>query len=136
MAIDRGFMTSETPTIDDTETELSLIASSMMCEWQSMMPGMTYLPEPSRMVAPAGAAILSPMAAIFPSWRRIEPLIVPLVTVKIVAFWMSTGGSAANAGARQQRARSVLIVRRLFRRDAAPAPGVVVQICARRQRRT
>ena len=35
------------PTMEETETVPSLMASAMMCEWQSMMPGITYLPAPS-----------------------------------------------------------------------------------------
>ena len=51
-----------------------------------MMPGITYWPLASIIVAPAGTITFSPTSAILPSLTTIEPLRVPLVTVMTVAF--------------------------------------------------
>ena len=88
MSMSSGSITSSMPTIDDTDTLPSLTPpSTPMCEWQSMMPGMTYLPAASITVAPLGTETLRPTSAILPLRIRIEPLsIVPCETVRIVAF--------------------------------------------------
>ena len=55
MSMSSGSSTSSTPTIDVTDTLPSLTPpSTAMCEWQSMMPGMTNLPAASITVAPLG----------------------------------------------------------------------------------
>ena len=74
--------------IDETEMLPSLTLPSMaMCEWQSMMPGMTNWPAASMTLAPLGALIDEPTSAIFPSLMRIEPCsTVPCETVRMVAF--------------------------------------------------
>ena len=60
-------------TMDDTETLPSLMPPSpAMCEWQSMMPGITYWPLASMMVAPAGTITFSPTSAILPSFITID----------------------------------------------------------------
>src|SRR6478672_11564217 len=72
--------------------------SSAMWEWESMMPGVRYLPPASMTVASAGAVRLSPTAAILPSWMRTLPfLMLPWVTVMTTAFLMSTAWCAAGA---------------------------------------
>src|ERR1700722_12861388 len=96
MAISSGFRTSSMPTMADTETLPSLILSAAMCEWQSIMPGITNLPETSTTVASAGTLTFSPTSAILPSRMRIDPVLsVPLVTVRTVAFCMTIGGAAS-----------------------------------------
>ncbi len=61
--------------------------SMAMCEWQSMMPGVTYIPVASMTVAPPGTWMLLPTSAILPLRMRMEPpSMVPLVTVRMVAF--------------------------------------------------
>jgi hypothetical protein len=75
------------PTIEETETLPSLMLSAAMCEWQSMMPGITYWPPASITLAPAGTVILVPTSAILPSRIRMEAFgIVPFVTVNTVAL--------------------------------------------------
>ena len=49
-----GSSTSAMPTIELTVVPPSLIASFAMCEWQSMIPGVMYLPVTSITCAPAG----------------------------------------------------------------------------------
>ena len=61
-----GLSTSWMRTIDVTESEPSLVASLIMCECGSMMPGITHLPVPSITVAPAGAERFFPICAILP----------------------------------------------------------------------
>jgi len=45
-----------------------------MCEWASMMPGVTHLPWPSMTSAPAGGARLAPTATILPWSKTTVPL--------------------------------------------------------------
>src|SRR5690348_15676820 len=72
--------------------------SSAMWEWESMMPGVRYLPPASMTAASAGAVRLSPTAAILPSWMRTLPfLMLPWVTVMTTAFLMRTAWCAAGA---------------------------------------
>src|ERR1043165_3553771 len=69
------------------ESEPSLTASIIVCEWGSMMPGMTYLPVASMTFAPAGADRFLPSCAIFPFCSRTSVFSRrPLVTVRTVAF--------------------------------------------------
>ena len=77
--------------IDETETLPSFTPPSIaMCEWQSMIPGITYWPFASITVAPSGTFKSVPTPAIFPSRIRIEPCsIFPCVIVRIVAFFIS-----------------------------------------------
>src|SRR4051812_47889040 len=108
-----GLMMSLISTIEETETLPSLMPPSPpMCEWQSMMPGMTYCPPASITVAPAGSITFSPTAAIFPLVTTMEPcLIVPWVTVMIVAFRMTmlwAQSAAADAAAARMR-RFILV---------------------------
>src|ERR1700731_3384642 len=115
MEMSSGFKTSSMPTMADTETLPSLILSAAMCEWQSIMPGITNLPETSTTVASAGTLTFSPTSAILPSRMRIDPVLsVPLVTVRTVAFCMTMGGAAsiaaANAPARSMGFIAYLLV--------------------------
>ena len=65
-----------------------------------MMPGITYLPVASIVTAPAGALSPLPIRAILPfSSSRSVLVSVPFVTVRMVAFLMSVGGTALFAGA-------------------------------------
>jgi hypothetical protein len=47
-------MTSFDVTMDETETLPSLMPSAAMCEWQSMMPGITNCPPASMILASGG----------------------------------------------------------------------------------
>ena len=67
--------------MEETDTLVSFTFPSMaMCEWQSMIPGITYWPVPSITEAPGGTRTFSPTSAIFPSRTTMEPLKVPLDT--------------------------------------------------------
>src|SRR5208282_937327 len=83
-----GFKTSPTLTMELTATLPSFtLPSTAMCEWQSMIPGVTNIPEASITVAPAGSFTFFPTSAILPSRIRIDPCsMVPFVTVRMVAF--------------------------------------------------
>src|SRR5258707_15712435 len=60
--------------MEETETLPSLTPPSIaMCEWQSMIPGITNWPAASITLAPAGALIDGPTSAILPSLIRIDP---------------------------------------------------------------
>ena len=72
--------------MEETETLPSLMDSAAMCEWASMMPGITNIPSASITSAPAGTSTLAPTSAIFPSRIRIAPGDrIPPVTVSTVA---------------------------------------------------
>jgi hypothetical protein len=61
-----------------------------MCEWTSMMPGVTYFPVPSITKASAGASIDAPTAAIFPSRKSTDAFaIVGPAAVMTVALRIS-----------------------------------------------
>src|SRR5208282_2681057 len=83
-----GFKTSPTLTMELTATLPSFtLPSTAMCEWQSMIPGVTNIPEASITVAPAASFTFFPTSAILPSRIRIDPCsMVPFVTVRMVAF--------------------------------------------------
>ena len=82
-----GLMTSSIPTIADTDTEPSLMASAAICEWQSMMPGIKCWPVASMILAPDGTMTFSPTSVILPSTMMTEPMNLPaLPMVQIVAF--------------------------------------------------
>jgi len=85
-------------TIEETDTEPSLtLPSTAMCEWQSMMPGVTNWPVASITTASAGAFRVPPTAAIFPSLIKMSPLsMVPWETVRIVALRIRITGAAAS----------------------------------------
>ena len=90
MAMSSGLRTSLISTMEETLMLPSLMPpSTAMCEWQSMMPGMTYWLAASMTLAPAGSMTFSPTSAILPSLTRMEPLKVPLETVITVAFLMT-----------------------------------------------
>src|SRR5260370_38482626 len=97
-----GFKTHSMPTIADTDTLPSLVLSAAIWEWQSMMPGITNCPDASIVLASAGSITFSPTPAILPSRIRIDPLTVPLVTVRMVAFLMTIGGAASTDAANAQ----------------------------------
>ena len=79
-------MTSRMVTMDDTFTAPSLMASAAMWEWESMMPGVTYLPVPSTTWAPPDACRWVPTAAIFPFRMRMSASVrVPWDAVITVA---------------------------------------------------
>ncbi len=90
MKIERsvGSMTSWMRAIEVTESEPSLTLPSMaMCEWQSMIPGVTNLPVPSTTVAVGDAFTSLPTSAILPFRISTEPFsIVPCVIVMTVAL--------------------------------------------------
>src|SRR5580704_3350331 len=89
-------------TIEETETLPSLtLPSTAMCEWQSMMPGMTNWPATSNTWASFGALMDVPTSAILLSLIRMEPCsMVPCETVRMVAFWIKiTGGASGGAAA-------------------------------------
>ena len=73
--------------------------SIAVCEWQSMMPGVTCLPAPSTTRAPAGGGIEPPALTIFPPTARRSPFsIVPDgPIVQSVAPRTSTAGGVAGA---------------------------------------
>src|ERR1051325_10582524 len=61
-----------------------------MCECTSIIPGVTYFPDPSITNASAGAATAVPTAIIFPSRSNTEPfVIVGPAAVMIVALRIS-----------------------------------------------
>ena len=74
--------------MEETAMLPSLTLPSMaMCEWQSMMPGMTNWPAASITWASFGALMDEPTSAILPSLIRMEPCsMLPCETVRIVAF--------------------------------------------------
>src|SRR6267378_3404250 len=74
--------------MEETETLPSLTLPSMaMCEWQSMIPGMTNCPAASMTWASLGALMDWPTSAILPSLIRMAPCsMVPCETVRTVAF--------------------------------------------------
>ncbi len=79
--------------IELTVVPLSLRESVAMCEWASMSPGVTNLPETSTTSAPVGMATSAPTAAIRPSRSRtVPPGIVPWVTVSTVPPRSATTG--------------------------------------------
>ena len=84
-------------TIAETLVLPSLIPPSpAICEWQSMMPGITNCPDASMIFAPGGAVTFpaSPTSVILPSFTTIEPfLIVPFATV--ITSGKSDSSSAA-----------------------------------------
>ena len=91
MVMSRGFSTSRVRVIDVTENAPSLIASSIECEWQSIMPGVTNLPVASITLTPAGALIPFPIFVIFPFCTRISVCSsVPRTAVITVAFFIKT----------------------------------------------
>src|SRR6476661_1951415 len=66
-----------------------------MCEWVSMIPGVTYLPVPSMTTASDGAVTLVPTSAILPSRRSTLPLrMVGPAAVRIVTLRISVGRDA------------------------------------------
>src|SRR6266567_3432246 len=84
-------------TIAVTESEPSFtLPSTPVCEWQSMMPGVTYLPVASMTRAFGSRAFtFGPTSAILPSRIRIEPLlIVPCEAVIMVAFLIRVSDGA------------------------------------------
>src|ERR1051326_6547119 len=71
------------------------MAPSIECEWQSIMPGMTYLPVASITFASAAAFRFLPTAAIFPRRRRTSVFcIVPCVMVNTVALRISVSAGS------------------------------------------
>src|SRR5271157_2045222 len=103
MEMSSGLMMSWISTIDETETLPSLMPPSpAMWEWQSMMPGMTYCPPASMMVAPLGSRTFSPISAILPSLTTMEPFMLPWVTVMMLALRMTI--VSAHKGAMARRA--------------------------------
>src|SRR5689334_24649679 len=96
MLMSVGLRTSRIRTIDVTDNEPSLIASAIVCECGSMIPGMTYLPVASITWAPAGAVRFLPIWAIFPFCSNTSVFCrVPLVTVSTVAFFINVGPAFA-----------------------------------------
>src|SRR5207237_6998880 len=82
--------------IEVTESEPSLIASSIVCEWQSTMPGVTYLPVASITRAFALARKFDPTAAILPLRTRMSAFTsVPCDAVRIVALRINISPLAA-----------------------------------------
>ena len=71
-------------TMDDTETLPSLMLSAAMCEWQSMMPGITNWPPASITFASAGSRILVASGRMWPWSRSIGWL--PTVRWRSLAF--------------------------------------------------
>src|SRR5271170_24736 len=92
--------------MEETETLPSFtLPSTAMCEWQSMIPGITYWPAASITCASFGALTEVPTSAILPSLIRMEPCsMVPCETVRMVAFWIRiTGGASGELAARDMR---------------------------------
>jgi hypothetical protein len=88
------FSMSLTRVMDVTESEPSLIASSIRCEWQSMIPGVTYLPVASITWHPQAAFNPLLILAILPSRIRMSVFSsVPLIAVITVAFLIKTSFS-------------------------------------------
>ncbi|MCA1628975.1 MAG: hypothetical protein LC774_01110 [Acidobacteria bacterium] len=95
-----GFKASRVLTIEVTESVPSLMASSAECEWQSMMPGVTYLPVASMTRTSEPARRFAPTAAIFPLRIRMsEPVSVPCEAVRIVALRIKTSPAAPTTDA-------------------------------------
>src|ERR1044071_3485296 len=92
-----GSMMSRMRTMAVTESVPSLmLPSPAVCEWQSMMPGVTHLPVASMTLAFGSRALtFGPTSTILPSRIRIEPfLIVPCEAVMMVAFCTSSSREA------------------------------------------
>src|SRR5271170_6436901 len=108
-----GFRTSPTLTIELTATLPSFtLPSTAICEWQSMMPGMTYMPVASITVAPAGTFTLLPTLEILPSRIRMDPSsIVPFVTVRMVACSITVTPESCAAAVAATRAVAMQIAR-------------------------
>src|SRR2546423_1279324 len=113
MEMSSGLSTSAMFTIEETEMLPSFTSPSIaMCEWQSIMPGMTNWPAASITCALLGAFRFGPTSVIFPSLIRTEPCsMVPCETVMIVAFWIRRTGAvygvfAAAAIGEQMRPRT------------------------------
>src|ERR1700757_1063829 len=115
-----GLITPLMLTIDESERVPSFTPPSMaVSEWQSMMPGMRYLPVASTMVASAGALTSLPTAAIFPFSTRTLPFwTVPFVTVRTVALRMRTVWADASDVAQKamQRAEAAFFITEDLRR--------------------
>src|SRR5437763_11496956 len=95
MLMSVSLMTSRVRTIAETESVPSLMASSAVCEWASMMPGVTYMPVASMTLAFGPAVTSLPTATILPLRMRIEPFsIVPCDAVIIVALRISVSPEA------------------------------------------
>src|SRR5208282_5701806 len=113
-----GFKTSPIPTIELTATLPSLTPpSTAMCEWQSMIPGVTNMPVASMTVAPAGTFTLLPTWAILPSRMMMVPFsMAPFVTVRMVACSMAITpeSCAAAVAAAKPVARSAAASLSLF----------------------
>src|SRR5579883_719797 len=90
-----------------------------MCEWTSMMPGVTYLPVPSITTASAGAAICEPTATTLPSRIRSEASCsAGPAAVRIVACWMTV--------TREGKGVYVLGNGSALGTESAPGPGAGV----------
>src|SRR5438093_9500513 len=119
MSMSSGFRISAMFTIEETETLPSLMLSAAMCEWQSIMPGITNCPAASITCASFGALTDTPTSAILPSLIRMEPCsMFPCETVRIVAFRITmtagTSGGAAAAINGKQRIERRLANRTFF----------------------
>src|SRR5690606_28143619 len=136
MCVSVGSRTSAIRTIDVTDSEPSLVASLIMCECGSMIPGIRYWPVASIVVAPAGARSPVPIAAIFPPCSRTSVSVsVPLVTVSTVAWVISVGGAGAWAAtplATTSEATSVASVFMESSRVAMSAGRMIVVVGAGR----
>src|SRR5208283_5623410 len=126
MAGSWGLMTSRMATMDETETVPSFVDSRAMWVWQSIKPGVTCLPLRSMILAPMGARTFSPTSLMSPSRMMMEPVMVPWVTVWMVAFCRTivegeAGGAAGWARMRPQAAAAIKMVRRGF--ITAPSAG-------------
>src|ERR1051325_2475516 len=87
-----------------------------MCEWTSMIPGVTYFPVPSITKASAGAVTAVPTATIFPSRSNTEPFAsVGPTAVMIVALRINV--------VRRGKGLYVLGNGLAFGIEAPPAPG-------------
>src|SRR5690349_12027112 len=99
-----------------------------MCEWVSMMPGVTYLPVPSMTTASAGAFTLGPTWAILPFVRSTAPFrMVGPAAVRIVTFRMTVG--------REANGRYVLGKGSALGVEVAPGPGPATLVRAAESRR-
>src|SRR2546429_3345661 len=74
MSMSSGSRTSSMFTMEETETLPSLMASAAMCEWQSIIPGITNCPEASITCAPVGALMDWPTSAILRSEEHTSEL--------------------------------------------------------------
>src|ERR1035438_1699268 len=119
-----GLSTSSMPTMEDTATAPSLMLSAAMCEWQSMMPGITNWPPASITRAPSGTSTFSLASRILPSRIRMDPWKVPLVTVSTVALRMTVvcPAPSSDAGSRASRKRAQRIIGHLPARSALLDP--------------